>query len=402
MQSSISRIALVLIMSLLTTEGSGSTPDLHDGIENHRTGTLVIQTQPGAEVAVKQLKHEFWFGTAIAQKVFRGQVDPEDREKYLTVLKKNFNSAVHENALKWYSTQRQPDSVTYDNAEMMLKWCEENGLRVRGHCVFWGVEGYVQQWLKELDNPTLRHKMYLRATDLLKRFRGRIPEYDVNNEMLHGHYYAERLGPEIRVDMFRWCKETDPKALLYVNDHGILNGNRLDDYERQIESFLDKGMPVGGIGVQGHFNKRFDPVKAKIALDRLSRFDLPIKVTEFDVQTDEEKVKAESLVDLYTTCFSHPAVEGILMWGFWEGAHWRPEAALWKKDWSLTPAAEAYRDLVHQQWWTDWSGRADDVGRCDVKAFFGQHKVTVDGEGRVVTLKKADGKTVVAFSGQAG
>jgi endo-1,4-beta-xylanase len=35
-------------------------------------------------------------------------------------------------------------------------------------------------------------------------------------------------------------------------------------------------------------------------------------------------------------CFAHPSVEGILMWGFWQGKHWRPNAFLWKKDWTPT------------------------------------------------------------------
>jgi hypothetical protein len=34
------------------------------------------------------------------------------------------------------------------------------------------------------------------------------------------------------------------------------------------------------------------------------------------------------------------------MWGFWEGAHWRPKAALWKRNWDMTPAARAYRDSM--------------------------------------------------------
>ena len=76
----------------------------------------------------------------------------------------------------------------------MLKWCEDNGLRLRGHCVFWCVDKYVQPWLKELDDDSLRVAVQRRAIDVLGKYKGRIPEYDVNNEMLNGDYYKKRLG----------------------------------------------------------------------------------------------------------------------------------------------------------------------------------------------------------------
>ena len=71
---------------------------------------------------------------------------------------------------------------------------------------------------------------------------------------------------------------------------------------------------------------------------------------------EEEEAKAEALVEYYRICFAHPAVEGILMWGFWEGANWIPASSLFKRDWTPTPAAEAYRDLVFNEWWTKWEG----------------------------------------------
>ncbi len=60
----------------------------------------------------------------------------------------------------------------------------------------------------------------------------------------------------------------------------------------------------------------------------------------------EEELKAKELVDYYKICFAHPAVEGILMWGFWAGANWIPVSSLYNRDWSPTPAAEAYYNLI--------------------------------------------------------
>ncbi len=372
--------------------GGEARQPLQDAIREHRMGTIHVQAPPGAEVRVHQLEHEFWFGTAIRAKLFRQDSDAEKRRKYLHVLKNNFNSAVHENALKWYHTQRRRGKPNWQFADRILQWCEENGLRMRGHCIFWAKERYVQDWVKDLSDEQLREAVERRAGAVPSRYRGRILEYDVNNEMVPGSYFKDRLGEGIRADMFRWAHEGDPEALLFVNDYNILNGRDLAAYEDQIEGLMEAGAPLGGIGCQGHFGEPVEMQRIRESLDRLARFGLPIKVTEFDINVEDEGIKAKFLRDFYTTCFAHPAVDGILMWGFWEGAHWRPDAAPWKRDFTPSPAAEAYRELVFERWWTRWEGTADEQGRCEVPAFYGPHRVFADGVSRTVYLHREDGR----------
>ncbi len=381
---------LLLPAAAQRAHAAAEPTDLDAAVRANRMGTLIVRAEPGATVKVTQQRHEFWFGTAISRGMFRPDVDPDARRQYLAVLKDNFNSAVHENALKWYSTERVRGQVSYEEADRMLDWCEENGLVMRGHCLFWCVDRYVQGWIKDLDDAALREAVRRRALDVTTRYHGRIVEYDVNNEMLHASFYRGRLGEDIRADMFRLAREGDPDALLYVNDYNILSGRDAARYEQQIEDLLAQGAPVGGIGCQGHFGGSIDMGKVRETLDRLGRFGLPVKVTEFDINIADEQRKARLLEEFYRTCFAHPAVEGILMWGFWEGAHWRPKAALWKRDFTPTPAAEAYRRLVFDEWWTRWEGQADAEGRCEVPAFFGRHRVEVAGRGKDVDLPKAD------------
>jgi hypothetical protein len=85
------------------------------------------------------------------------------------------------------------------------------------------------------------------------------------------------------------------------------------------------------------------------------------------------------------------------MWGFWEGANWIPASSLYRRDWTPTPAAHAYRDLVYRQWWTDWTGKADENGQCQVRAFYGNYRVTVGSKSKVVELKGDVGKGEVSF-----
>jgi len=388
------RLFLILCLACahLTGTAMAEEESLSDAIRTHRMGTLVVKAPQGAKVGIEQLEHEFWFGTAVSARIFAGRKKSKDRRKYLSVLKENFNSAVHENALKWYWIEKRKNRVSYAPADTALKWCLDNGLRVRGHCVFWGVEKHIQSWIKRLDDDTLRTAMKRHAIDLLTRYKGRISEYDVNNEMLHGDYYKKRFGDTIRSEMFEWCHAADPNATLYVNDYGVLTGGDLDRYEKQIAELIKSEAPIGGIGIQGHFGpKGVDAAKVKRVLDRLAKFNLPIKITEFDIDSEDEDLKAKGLVDLYTTAFANPAVNGILMWGFWEGKHWRPRAALWRRDWTPTKAAEAYRDLVYKKWWTSRGGVADKTGTFKTKAFYGRYKITVEGKTpRIVWLREKE------------
>lgn len=382
-------------------------------IRRHRMGELVVRAKPGAQVHVEQLRHEFWFGAALSSGAFSGRLSAEDQRRYEETFLSNFNAAVTENALKWHDMERRSGNVNYSVVDAVLAWTDKHDIPLRGHCVFWGVPGRVQNWLKQLDDDDLREALKTRATTIARRYRGRFAEFDLNNEMMHANYYADRLGPGITREMANWFKEADPDARLFVNDYDVLTGNRLEDYIRHIRGLLEQDVPLAGIGVQGHLHgESFDPKALHHALDELAKIGLPICVTEFNMPgqrsaflrrrdlkltAEQEQAKAKALTDYYRICFSHPAVEGILMWGFWEGANWIRQSSLYHRDWTPTPAAQAYRDLVFKQWWTRWEGKADANGRCRVRAFYGKYTVTCGAEHKQVLLSKEKGQVTVRF-----
>jgi len=108
------------------------------------------------------------------------------------------------------------------------------------------------------------------------------------------------------------------------------------------------------------------------------------------VDIDDEALAGEFTRDFYTTLFSHPAVGGILMWGFWDGAHWRKNAPLYRQDWSMKPAGAVYRQLVLDSWRTNTAGSTDASGAFKTRAFLGNYEVTV------TTADKSKSKTVQA------
>ena len=50
-------------------------------------------------------------------------------------------------------------------------------------------------------------------------------------------------------------------------------------------------------------------------------------MTELDVQAQDENRRADFYEKALRSFYGHPAVEGILFWGFWDQLHWRGEKA---------------------------------------------------------------------------
>ena len=109
---------------------------------------------------------------------------------------------------------------------------------------------------------------------------------------------------------------------------------------------------------------------------------------------DDEELVGKFAHDFYTTLFSHPAVGGIVMWGFWDNDHWKNNSPMYRKDWSLKPAGKAYKDLVLGQWITNVQGQTDATGNYATRGFLGDYEVTVKAAGKQ--------KTVGATLGSAG
>ena len=307
--------------------------------------------------------------------------------------------------------EREKGIVNYSIVDAILDWTTENEIPLRGHNVFWGVPNFVQPWLKEMDDQELEQTLKNRAETLASRYKGRFVEYDLNNEMIHGNYYEDRLGSEITKRMAEWMHNEDPDAKFYLNDYDIATGNKLPEYMAHIRSLLQQGVPIAGIGIQGHFHaETFDRRELKRSLDSLAQFNLPVCITEFNMPgqmskyyndrtlkltEEEEKQNAIELVDFYRICFAHPAVKGIMMWGFWERANWIPVSSMYREDWSPTPMADAYRKLIFSEWWTKESGKANRKGLYSTSAFYGKYKITAGNTTKIVDF---DGKMIVDFT----
>ncbi len=357
-------------------------------IERIRKAELTVQVlradgkpAEGVPVRVRMTKHAFGWGTAIAGRFLLGE--GEDSDKYRRAILDNFNMAVLENDLKWPQWERDRETPL-----AALQWLHANGItRVRGHTLVWPGWRWLPKDLKELagDPQALRKKVLDHIRDEVSATRGLLEDWDVVNEPYTNHDLIDILGREEMVAWYKAAKEFDPKPVLFLNDFNILSaGGRDTAHQRHfyetLRFLLDRGAPLGGIGMQGHFREATPPEKLLEILDLFSEFNLPIRITEFDFETDDEKLQAEFTRDFLTVCFSHPRVDAFLMWGFWEGRHWRPRGAMLRKDWSAKPNYEVWRELVHRRWRTEAEGVTGAGGEYGIRAFRGEYEITAGGK----------------------
>jgi len=211
------------------------------------------------------------------------------------------------------------------------------------------------------------------------------------------------LGREAMVEWFKAAHRGAPEVKLYYNDYVMFDGSGPGSpsgyYYDTIKFFQEQGAPIGGLGEQGHFGGSPPPPPRIIeVLDRFGKLGLPVQITEFDIDTSDIETQTAYTRDFLTAVFSHPAIDSVLCWGFWEGRHWKPRAAFWTKDWQLRPNGEVWVDLTTKKWWTDTDLETGDDGTAAVRGFLGDYEATVTApDGKTGTVKfelPKEGQTV--------
>lgn len=355
------------------------------------TGAEVL----GLVVRVRQLRHAYAFGTAVvAARIVDQDIRPhvvradfnweawkEDNCRYRAHLVELFNAAVPENDLKWPPWEGEPPRYRRDVTLAALHWMKDRRLQIRGHALIWPHPNHLPARVgadladtARLDEHVRRH-----LADIGGATAGLIAEWDVFNEPVHSPIW-QSLPPKLIADWTKAADQATGGARLFVNDFnivadGAVRQRTIAKYHKIIQNLLNHEAPLGGIGFQGHFWSELvtPPERVWEVIDDFSRYGLPLRITEFDFTTRDDALQARYLRDFLTAWFAHPATDGFFLWGFWAPAHWRPEAALFRADWSARPAAGVWRELVWKEWWTDLSLRSGDAARV----FHGRHQVEV-------------------------
>ncbi len=370
-------------------------------IEKYRKADLVVSVVdangkpvPNAQVEIEQTSHAFDFGCVYHTRYVAGQLSEEpDAVKYREVFARLFNSAVDEWSMKWPGYENKSVRQVSDKS---LDWVLSQGIRVRGHTMIWPSWRMTPKDLPSLasDKGALRSRIREHLLKVGKEYAGKVYEWDVVNEPYTHNDILKVLGREEMIEWFKLARQADPNAVLYLNEAGQPNSlprhERYDVLESDVKMLQAAGAPIGGIGMQGHFGWSLNSPDDLLSIyDRFAKLGLPLKITEFDISVTDEELQADYLRDFMTVSFSHPSINGILLWGFWEGRHWRPEAGLFRKDWTPKPSGRMWMNLVQKKWRTTANGISNADGTFAVRGFHGDYKINVRlGDQQVATTAK--------------
>ncbi|MGN6507609.1 MAG: endo-1,4-beta-xylanase [Tepidisphaeraceae bacterium] len=344
---------------------------------------------PDAAVHVRMTRHSFAFGSVYDANLVAGSESASRaaavyRRKYLEL----FNTGVDELKMKWPWW----DDPSHRQAAIdSVQWMRQHNVDVRGHVLVWPSWRKTPPDLKAFANDPagLRQKVIDHIDDEGKTFKGQLSEWDVVNEPILNNDLLKILGANVMADWFKEAHRIEPNARLYLNEAGVPNSipgdARYDKFCHNIEVIQKNGGPIGGIGMQGHFGWTMNSPEQLLSIyDCFSRFGVPIRLTELDIDVSDPDLQHDYMRDVLTATFSHPSVNGILNWSFWAGASWKPQAALFDKEWHPTAAGRAWTDLIQHQWWTDLKGKTSTDGTFQCRGFLGDYEITAQSAGRSV------------------
>ncbi len=329
-----------------------------------------------AGVAIQMMQHEYAFGTAVVSCAIAGNDCQDDiyESKLLDLDGKGhgFNWVVFENGLKWDAWESQWPTSQFEKADA-IDWLKAKDIKVRGHNLLWPGRWYlpndVRLNIANTDYVLERIDEHLEEILNYPSIKGELAEWDVLNEITVERFLEDSLagnngfitGREIYLDVLNKTKAIDDSPKLYINDYMTISSQRskgpvYDRYQGFIQEIIDAGAPLDGIGFQAHIGTYPTSIYQveDILSDFYEKFGLKQKITEFDIDGDAgDEVEAAYMRDFLTYIFSHPSTDGFLMWGFWDGAHWKDNAPMFDEDWNLKPSGQAFIDLVFNEWWTD-------------------------------------------------
>ncbi|XP_070190257.1 anti-sigma-I factor RsgI6-like [Littorina saxatilis] len=347
---------------------------------NIRVSTSGSVNKNDVKIRVVQKKKAFPFGTAVNA----GRYNDQHLGGYRDFIHKHFNWAVPENALKWPSIEPNRGQKNYQPALDMIHGLKSHGLKVRGHNLVWSVDQWVQGWIKQLSGNTLRTVVQQHIQETMGKTKGLLEHWDVNNENLHGWWFQTRLGDnDYNLELFRIAHKTDSHVKLFLNDYNVVaNSGSTNDYLKQAQWFKQSNVGLYGVGCQGHFGNEEDPNPdgIKQRLDTLAHAGLPIWITELDVQAQDENKRADFYERALTAMYGHHAVEGILIWGFWDQQHWRGAKAslVDGSNFHVNAAGRRVIDLLENRWMTDETHTLSSSGdHFTVRGFHGDYELHV-------------------------
>lgn len=210
------------------------------------------------------------------------------------IIKKHFNSVVAENCMKCEEIHPEEHRFFWDEADQFVKFGEENGMTVIGHCLIWHSQCapwfFVDREGNQVSAEVLKDRMRTHITSIMTRYRGRITGYDVVNEAIldNGDYrqskFYEILGEEFIPWAFKCAHEADPDAELYYNDYSMAMPGKRDAVVKLVKDLKDRGLRIDAVGMQSHMGMEHpDFAEYEKTIQALIAAGVDVQFTELDM-----------------------------------------------------------------------------------------------------------------------
>ncbi|MCC3654207.1 endo-1,4-beta-xylanase [Streptomyces sp. S07_1.15] len=269
-------------------------------------------------------------GTAVAA----GRLDDPT---YARIAATQFSSITPENAMKWESVEPERGEFNWTDADRIADFADANEQDLYGHVLVW--HSQLPAWLNEGDfSPSdIRTIMTDHIATVAGRYKGRVDRWDVVNEAFNedGTFretiFHNAMGEDYIAEAFRAAHRADPDAKLFINDYNTDGlGPKSDATYRLVKKLLAEGVPIHGVGVQGHLVLGQQPEDMKANLQRFADLGLDVVVTELDIRMElpvtrkkllRQAVEYKAVTD---ACTAVARCEGITVWGFSDADSWVP------------------------------------------------------------------------------
>ena len=228
----------------------------------------------------------------------------------MELIKKQFNSVTAENAWKPGEIHPAEGVWNFGLADSIANFCRENGIKMRGHCLCWHSQFADWMFTDKKGKDVKKEVFYERLRDhihtVVNRYKDVVYAWDVVNEAIADDnmmfprpgvtpspYRQSRhfklCGDEFIAKAFEFAREADPTGVLIYNDYSTVDPGKRERIYNMVKKMKDAGVPIDGIGMQGHYNIYFpDEEAVEKAITRFSEIVNTIHITELDLRTNME------------------------------------------------------------------------------------------------------------------
>lgn len=285
-------------------------------------------------------------------------------ERYGRIITDNFASITPENELKFHNIHPRKYDYQFDKADYLVDYAISNGMKIRGHTLIWHER--LPDWLiyeneKRVSKELLLKSLKEHIHKVVDRYKDKIYCWDVVNEVISDDEHTlfrdtalyQIAGEEFIEKAFYYAHEAAPKSKLFLNDYNACIPSKCDKIYKLVKKLKSDGVPIHGIGLQGHYNINFPASEAiDNALKKLSELELDIQITEMDVSMygyenrstdivcpsnnmiERQKIFYDRTFEVYRKYKN--VISGVTLWGVADDYTWLDEFPVYgRKDWPL-------------------------------------------------------------------